>query len=110
MYQLVITEPAERDRDNCFDFIAQRNPEAALRWLHAFEAAAEALLIEPHYGRAPESDEFREEIRQKLFKTSKGRRYRLLYVVRGQTVYILHVRGPGQDLMHPDDVELPEHE
>lgn len=40
-------------------------------------------------------------------RAERGLRYRLLYLLRGQTVYILHVRGPGQDLMGTEDVEIP---
>jgi hypothetical protein len=43
-----------------------------------------------------------------MFKTRHGRTYRLLYVVRGDLIYLLHVRGPGQDLMGDDEVRLPD--
>ena len=56
-YRLETTRRAKADRDACFDFIFARSPEGALRWLDAFEAAAAALLTEPHYGEAPESED-----------------------------------------------------
>ena len=34
--------------------------------------------------------------------------YLLLYLVRDETIYILHVRGAGQDLMAPDELGRPE--
>lgn len=102
-----ITARAKADRTTCFDYIARRSPEGALAWLSAFESAVEALLIQPRYGEAPESRGHDETIRQKIFKTKYGLPYRLLYIIRGETIYIIHVRGPGQDLMNPDDVEVP---
>ncbi len=66
--------------------------------LEAYERAVESLLENPHRGFAPENPDHEEEIRQCLFKTRHGLQYRLLYLVREDTVYILHVRGAGQDL------------
>lgn len=39
-----------------------------------------------------------------MFKTRKGRKYRVLFTIQDQTAIILHVRGPGQDLLDPDDL------
>ena len=94
-YRLEITRRAKQDRDACFDYIVARSPEGALRWLDAFEAAA-ALLTEPHYAEAPESEDHEEAIRHKLFRTPQGRTYRLLYIVRDDVIYLIHVRGAGQ--------------
>ncbi len=50
-------------------------------------------------GLAPESELFPEEIRQYFFKTRRGRPYRLLITITNSQVQLLHVRGPGQDLL-----------
>ena len=107
-YRLEITRRAKQDRDACFDYIFARSPEGAFRWLDAFEAAAAALRTEPHYGEAPESEDHEETIRQKLFRTPHGRTYRLLYIVREDVIYLVHVRGAGQDVMAADEIELPD--
>jgi plasmid stabilization system protein ParE len=107
-YRLEITRRAIADRDACFDFIFAKSPDGALRWLDAFEAAAAALLTQPYCGEAPESDDHEETIRQKLFKTKLGSMYRLLYIVRGDVIYVIHVRGAGQDVMRSDAIELPD--
>jgi plasmid stabilization system protein ParE len=107
-YRLKITRRAKRDRDACFDYILARSPQGAFRWLDAFEDAAAAVLTHPHYGVAPESEDQEETIRQKLFGTPHGRTYRLLYVVRDDVIYVIHVRGAGQDVMAADEIELPD--
>ena len=66
--------------------------EAALAWLE--DHAASCPL-------APENEWFDEEIHERLFKTKRGSPYRLLFVVARTQVRILHVRGPGQDLVRP---------
>lgn len=107
-YRLEITRRAEADRNECFDFIYGESPEGAVRWLDAFEDAATAILAQPNYGEAPESADYDETIRQKLFRTPHGRAFRLLYVMRDEVISIIHVRGAGQDTMKPDEVELPD--
>jgi plasmid stabilization system protein ParE len=107
-YRLRITRRAQNDRDACFDYIFARSPQGAVRWLDALEEAAAAVLIDPHHGVAPESEGQKEPIRQKLFRTPQGRTYRLLYIVRDDVIYIIHVRGAGQDVMTAAELELPD--
>lgn len=107
-YRIELTARAKADRTACFDFIAGRSPDGALAWLDAYEKAAESLLLEPHYGTAPESEDHDEDVRQKIFKTRHGLPYRLLYIIREDVIHILHVRGPGQDVMARDEIELPD--
>ncbi|MCH8042606.1 MAG: hypothetical protein IID44_02705 [Planctomycetes bacterium] len=42
-YRLIVTEPAERDLDACYDYIFKRSPEGSLRWLDAFGAVAAVI-------------------------------------------------------------------
>lgn len=72
-YRLEITRRAKVDRDECFEFIYERSPAGALRWLDAFEAAAAEIITQPHSGEAPESADHDETIHQKLFRTRLGR-------------------------------------
>lgn len=59
------------------------------------------------FALAPENDLFDEPVRQTFFKTRSGRTYRGVFVVRETTAYVLRVRGPGQNLLDVDDVDLP---
>jgi plasmid stabilization system protein ParE len=52
-------------------------------------------------GLAPESEHFDEEIRQLPY----GKRpnvYRILFVIRGDTVHVLHVRHGSRRFLHED--------
>jgi hypothetical protein len=71
-----------------------------LRWLDA-SAGAASLLTQSHHGEAPENEDHKETIRQKLFKTKPGSTYRRLYIIRVDVIYIIYVRGAGQDVMRP---------
>ena len=42
-----------------------------------------------------------------LFKTRSGRVYRSLFVIEGNTIHVVGVRGAGQDLAGSGDLELP---
>ena len=103
-YRIETTARARADRDKCFDYIAERSLEGALHWLVAYETAVESLLKHPFRGLAPENPDHEEEIRQCFFKTPHGLQYRVLFAVRDETIYILHVRGTGQDLMASDEL------
>lgn len=54
-------------------------------------------------GQAPENDLFLEHRQQKIFRTDRGRRYRIAFTVSGNDVLILRIRGPGQPPLAPDE-------
>jgi hypothetical protein len=58
-------------------------------------------------GLAPEDAEHDSEIRQIVFKTRSGLPYRALFTIDGDQVHVIHVRGPGQDLIMPGNLRLP---
>jgi len=66
-----------------------------LSTLRSLESAPESHAL------APENDAFTEEIRHVLFKTRRGRFYRILFSIAADAVVVLTVRGPHQDLLHP---------
>ena len=101
--QVVITRQAQADVDSILTWIANRSESGARSWHTALEAALDWLAKNaPSCGTAPENEHFHEVIRQHFFKTRRGRRYRLLFTIAGQQVQVLHVRGPGQDLVLPE--------
>ena len=88
---------AQEDIVSIFDWLNERSPEGAAAWLDAYDAMLNSLQQSAHrHAAAPESERLGEQLRQTLFKTRKGRIYRALFVIEGQDVYILRVRGPGQ--------------
>ncbi len=105
-YRVQPTAQAEADIDRIFNWIFERSREGDRRWYEAFWDSAERLKSNPlSCGIAPEADDFPEEVRQMLFRTRQGRTYRALFVIRGDIVHILRVRGPGERPMKPEDVE-----
>jgi plasmid stabilization system protein ParE len=97
IYRVVISRRTEEDADAIYIWLAKRSVVGAGRWYRTFLDAAASLNNNPsRCGLAPESVAVGYEIRQHLFKTPRGRKYRLLYLVTGDEVRILRVRGPGQ--------------
>jgi mRNA-degrading endonuclease RelE of RelBE toxin-antitoxin system len=47
-------------------------------------------------------------VRESLFKTRRGLIYRILFTIRENTVIILHVRAPGQDLVAAMEIRNPD--
>jgi plasmid stabilization system protein ParE len=95
---------AEFDAQQIYDWISERSPDGARRWWLAFEEACDRLKRETvDHALAPEADWIGREIRQSLFKTPQGRYYRLLYVIVGNEVRVIRVRGPGQPDLKVDE-------
>jgi plasmid stabilization system protein ParE len=100
---VILTARAERDIDTILVWLFNRSPAGARSWHTALEKALHWLRDNASScAKAPESRSSAEEIREHFFKTHRGRRYRLLFTVTGNEVQVLHVRGPGQDLVGRD--------
>lgn len=108
-YRVEVSEPAEQDADEIYAWLDERSPDGAWRWWKAFLAALEKLKANAAgLSLAPEADQFDEPLRQIVFRTRRGHAYRDLFVIRDDVVHVLRVRGAGQNLVGPDDFELPE--
>ena len=72
--------------------------------LTRFEDAVARLEENPFVAPiAPESEELGEEVRHIMFRTKAGRTYRALFVVVGEEVRVLRVRGSGQPPLKPEE-------
>jgi plasmid stabilization system protein ParE len=102
-------EPSARalaDIERIFDWISHRSPDGAARWYESFWEATERLKQFPtSCALAAESHHFPEDLRCMLFGTPRGRTYRALFIIRGDTVHIVCVRGPGEKEVKPKDIE-----
>jgi plasmid stabilization system protein ParE len=108
MFSVRLAEPAERDADEIIAWIAEHSTDGAKRWWEALQVALTRLQRNPTgLARAPESNFFSEAVYQILFRTRRGRTYRALYIVRGNIVHVLRIRGPRQNLVTESDIELP---
>ena len=100
-----ILRRAQAVADEIYDWIAKRSAAGAVRWYSAFRASA-ASLDQQHErcAPAPESESVGYDVRQRFFKTRRGRTYRLLFTIVQDEVRILRVRGPGQAPVTRDDL------
>src|SRR5690349_5858249 len=100
---------AQEDLDVILDWLSKRSPEAAMTWYSRWEDVLQELGADADKcSLAPESEGCKREVRQVIFKTRRGREYRVLFTFDDQAaVVILHVRGPGQDLLDPEELREP---
>jgi plasmid stabilization system protein ParE len=99
-----ITARALREIDEALAWVSERSRTAAARWHAQLLEAVRSLENNPERcGLAPESDWYPGELRQLLYGKRQGV-YRILFEVRGETVYILRVRHSAQALLEPDDL------
>jgi len=109
IHRVSSSRQSDADAAVIFDWIAKRSPDGAIRWLEAFEAAARKLQTQADQCvPAPEADEIGIDLRQLIFRTRRGRPYRLLFVIRDDVVHLTAIRGAGQENVSIDDIELPE--
>jgi len=105
-YRVELTAQAEVDINRIYAWLSQRSQEGATRWYESFWNSADRLKTFPlSCGLAPENDEFGEKLRHMLFGTKRGRTYRALFVISGEAVRILCVRGPGERPLRPHDIK-----
>jgi plasmid stabilization system protein ParE len=102
-YSVILLTRAKHDVATIQNWIAERSPSGATKWFNSFVAALKTLENNP-YGceLAPEDQVVGRGIRQLLFRTRKGHRYRILFTVENDIVHVVHVRAPGQPLVSPD--------
>lgn len=99
-YELLLVSRAESEVDRIVQYLTERSPQGAAAWCDRWLAVLAEVRRDPlKYGLAPESKEYSTAVRQVLFKTRRGRVYRALFTVVGHGVYIIHVRGPRQNLL-----------
>jgi plasmid stabilization system protein ParE len=92
-----IVERARADVDAIFDWLAPRSVSGAISWYLAFRRVVERIGDSAEsYGEAAESHRLGRALREALFKTRRGRTYRVIFQVTETEVILLRVRGPGQ--------------
>lgn len=105
-YGVVLTAEARFNASEIRDWLSQRSPAGATRWVAALEAAIARLEENPfHCSLAPENEYAEVELRNIFFKTPHGRTYRAVFYVTEDTVTVTHIRGPHQRLLPPEDVK-----
>lgn len=96
-FRVVVEKEAEEDLKEAARWIAQSSPEKAALWYFGATEAIESLETFPACcPLAPESKRFGVEIRHLLFE-----KYRILFTIEDETVYVLRVRHQAQDTLKP---------
>ncbi len=92
---------AERDLYAAYAYVAQDAPLNALRWLEGLEEAMASLSAFPERcPPAPESAALGFELRQQVHGS-----YRVLFVIEGSSVKVLHIRHGRRDVVKPGDFD-----
>jgi plasmid stabilization system protein ParE len=93
------------DIDQITAYIHQRSPQGASAWLNALQRAIKRLEQNAEScGEADENQRFDIALKQALFRTRRGRVYRIVFTIAEHEVRILRIRGPGQAPIEPGDV------
>ena len=97
---------AKEDKRQILVWLLERSRQGAAAWLSAYDDALQRLDQDADsYGQAPENDDCPlVDVRQALFKTRRGRVYRVVFFIEGTDAYVLRVRGPGQPPLQPDEL------
>ena len=94
---LRIVERARTDVDDIFNWLVRRSVRGAISWYMVFRRAVEKIVASPEmFAEAPESGPLGRQLRQSLFKTRRGRVYRIVFELSDAEIILLRVRGPGQ--------------
>ena len=100
IFKVQITEQAEAELNEAYERIASESPQQAVIWFNGLVEAAETLATFPERCPcAPEASEVGQELRQLLYG-----KYRIIFVVRDDTVYLLHVRHGARRHLSPDEM------
>ena len=107
-FRLIVTSRAHGDINRNADWWAvEHSLEQAFKWADAVYDQLESLLQFPQgHSLSLENDDFPYEIRDKLVGSGSRRRYRAVFTVRGDEVFVLAVRAGEEVRLTPDDVEV----
>jgi plasmid stabilization system protein ParE len=102
---LRIVERARSDVDDIFNWLVHRSTRGAISWYLAFRQVIEEIASSPEsFAEAPESHPLGRQLRQTLFKSRRGRVYRIIFEVSDTEIILLRVRGPGQSPLRRRDL------
>ena len=103
-YRIIVTPEAEGDLRKASSYIRRDSLRAARVWLKGARQRIKALTQHPdRCNLAPESAAFDEPIRELFYGSGNRGTYRILFVVIGKTVFVLHVRHGAMLPLEPDE-------
>jgi plasmid stabilization system protein ParE len=100
-YDIRLSAQALADAAEVVERIASTYVRMAARWFTGLLRALDSLRTFPERcPLAPEADAFQRDIRQ-LFYGKRRNRYRILFVVEGDTVHILRILHGARESLKP---------
>ncbi|MDJ1184705.1 type II toxin-antitoxin system RelE/ParE family toxin [Roseofilum casamattae] len=108
-FQVQISKSAEIEIERAYEWLKERNPSYSDRWFRELMDKLATLQAQPRRcALAIENDAFSEDVRQLLYG-KPPQVYRILFVIRNDIVYVIHVRHSKQaPLTAPDPDEEEE--
>lgn len=106
-YRVLLTDRAIHDLEQACAWYMERSPKNAVRWYHGFIDAINGLEANPERCPiAPEAHKLSLEVRQLLYGRELS--YCALFLVRAETVIVLHIRHASRRNASPDELAEPE--
>lgn len=106
-YSVQLTANAQRNLREILSYLKEHSPSGAAAWYRRWLDVLDSLeTVAGGCGPTAESPGHDVDLRQINFKTRRGLPYRAIFTLRDDECLILHVRGPGQDLVSPDEMRI----
>lgn len=100
-YRIELSLRAERDIEEAFAYIHSDAPLNAVKWRRGLEAKLELLASMPTiFGAAPENRDSSKEVKQLVYG-----RYRILYSLEADVVFVLSIRHGARQFMKRDEID-----
>jgi plasmid stabilization system protein ParE len=104
VFQVRVTQTAKTEIDAAYSWLRERNPVYADKWFRELMNTIATLQEKPkRCALAPENDLFTKEIRQLIYGKSRNK-YRILFEIRDDTVFVLHARHSSQAPLTAEEV------
>jgi len=101
VFRVRLLDSAQADAAQIYERVTAAAPLHGPLWYNRLIATIETLGTFPkRCAYAPETDFFETEVRQLLFGR-KPNVYRVLFTIEENTVYVLRILGPRQQLIEP---------
>lgn len=105
IYRVTWTRIAANELVTISQWIAQKNPPAAARWLDATEARVTTLKSFPERCHpAPEAKETDVDVRQLIVGKRRGQ-YRVLFRIKGKEVHVLRIIHGMREHLTPEEID-----
>jgi len=101
-----IVRRARLDIEAIFDWLERRSPQGAATWYEKLSETIRQIAMHPEARPlvAETSQRWNRKLQQSLFKTPRGRWYRIIFEATELELLILRVRGPGQRPLRRRDI------